>query len=67
MTIRAHLEELERRHQVFETQIATAQMHSSSDDLKIAELKRQKLQLRDEILALRSKLGSTTQRGSLAH
>ena len=67
MTIRAHLEELERRHQVFETQIATARTHSSSDDLKIAELKRQKLQLRDEILALRSKLGSTTQRGSLAH
>jgi hypothetical protein len=49
MTIQAHLTELERRHRALEDQISKALAHSSSDDLKIAELKRQKLQLKDEI------------------
>jgi hypothetical protein len=52
MTIRAHLAELERRHQALEDKIAEALKHSSSEDLEIAELKRQKLQLKDEIRAL---------------
>jgi hypothetical protein len=49
MTIQAHLAELERRHQALDDEIAEAMAHSSSDDLKIAELKRQKLHLKDEI------------------
>jgi hypothetical protein len=53
MTIKAHLAELERRHQALEEEIAQALAHSSTDDLKIAELKRQKLQLKDEIERLR--------------
>ena len=53
MTIQAHLVELERRHQALEDKIAEALAHSSSDDLKIVEMKRQKLQLKDEIERLR--------------
>lgn len=53
MTIQAHLSELERRHQRLEDEIAEALAHPSTDDLRIAELKRQKLQVKDEITRLR--------------
>jgi hypothetical protein len=49
MTNQAHISALERRHQSLDDQIAEAMVHSSSDDLKIAGLKRQKLHLKDEI------------------
>jgi hypothetical protein len=49
MTIQAHLAALEQRHEKLNEEIAEALAHSSSDDLKIAELKRRKLQLKDEI------------------
>ena len=53
MTIQAHLAELERRHRALEDEIAEAMSHPSSDGLKIAELKRRKLQVKDEIERLR--------------
>jgi hypothetical protein len=53
MSIHTHLAELERRHQALEQEISDAQMHPSCDDLKIAELKRRKLQVKDEIARLR--------------
>lgn len=53
MTIQAHLAELERRHRALEEEIADAMTHPSTDGLKIAELKRRKLQLKDEIERLR--------------
>ena len=53
MSIKAHLAELERRHHALEREIADALAHSSIDDLKIVELKRQKLLLKDEIERLR--------------
>ena len=49
MTIQAHIAELDRRHHELEREIAEALKHNSIDDLKIVELKRQKLQLKDEI------------------
>ena len=49
MTVKAHLAELERQHKALEGEIAEAMAHSSTDNLKIAELKRRKLQLKDEI------------------
>ena len=52
MTIHAHLVELERRHQALEEEIAEAMTHPSTDGLKIAELKRRKLLVKDEIAAL---------------
>ena len=53
MTIQAHLSELERRHQALEAEIADAMTHPSSDDLRIVELKRRKLQVKDEIERIR--------------
>jgi hypothetical protein len=53
MTIKAHLAELERQHQALENEITDALAHGSTDDLKIADLKRRKLQLKDEIERLR--------------
>jgi hypothetical protein len=53
MTIKAHLAELERQHEALEREIAEALAHSSTDDLKIAELKRRKLVVKDEIERVR--------------
>ena len=52
MSMQTHLAELERRHQALEQEIFEAQAHPASDDLKIAELKRRKLQVKDEIARL---------------
>lgn len=52
MSIQSHLAELERRHRALEDEIAEALTHPSTDDLKIAELKRHKLQVKDEITRL---------------
>lgn len=54
MTIQAHLSELERRHQALEQELADAINHPSSDDLKIAELKRRKLLVKDEMTRLQT-------------
>ena len=53
MTMESHLAELEKRHQALESEIADAMMHPGFDDLAITELKRRKLQLKDEIERLR--------------
>ena len=53
MTIQAHLADLERKHRALEDEIAEAMTHPSTDDLKIAELKRRKLLVKDEIQRIR--------------
>jgi hypothetical protein len=53
MAIQSHLAELERRHQALEQEINEAQSHPSSEDLTIAELKRRKLLVKDEIARLK--------------
>jgi hypothetical protein len=53
MSIQAHLAELERRHQALEDELNEALAHPSTDDLQVAELKRRKLQVKDEIVRLR--------------
>jgi hypothetical protein len=53
MTIKAHFADLERQHKALEHEIAEALAHSSTDDLKIAELKRRKLIVKDEIERVR--------------
>jgi hypothetical protein len=53
MTIQAHLAELERKHRALEDELAEAMTHPSTDDLKIAELKRRKLLVKDEIQRIR--------------
>jgi hypothetical protein len=54
MPLQTNLSELERKHQALEREIQDAMSHPSSDDLKVAELKRRKLQLKDEITKLKT-------------
>ena len=53
MAIQAHLVELERKHRNLENELREALVHLSTDDLRIAELKRRKLLVKDEIERLR--------------
>ncbi len=53
MSIQSHLAELERRHHALETEIEEALNHPSTDTLALTELKRRKLQLKDEIARLK--------------
>jgi hypothetical protein len=53
MSISTHLAELEQRHRALEEEISEALTHPSCDGLMIAELKRRKLQVKDEIARLR--------------
>ena len=53
MSMQAHLAELERKHRALESELADALAHPSVDDMTIAELKRRKLQVKDEIARLR--------------
>ena len=54
MTIKERLAELERQHKALDHEIAEALGRSSIDDLKIKELKRRKLMLKDDIERLRT-------------
>jgi hypothetical protein len=59
MSLQGHLAELERRHQAIEKEIETQALHPSTDDLRLLELKRKKLFLKDEIQKLKSNTNST--------
>lgn len=54
MSIESHLAELQRRHAALEAEIRDALAHPSVDSLEVAELKRRKLLLKDEINRLRT-------------
>jgi hypothetical protein len=49
MSMQSHLAELERRHRALEEELVEALAHPSIDDLKIVELKRRKLHVKDQI------------------
>jgi hypothetical protein len=53
MALQTDVTELERKHQALEREIQDAMAHPSTDTLRVAELKRRKLQLKDEITKLR--------------
>ncbi len=53
MTVKSDLADLERRHKALEDEIAEALAHRETDDLKLADLRRRKLYIRDEIGRLR--------------
>ena len=53
MSMQAHLAQLENHHATLEDKIQQAQKHPSIGDAEIAELKRRKLLLKDEIARLR--------------
>ena len=54
MTIEAHLATLEKKHFALEEELHTAMTHPSSDDRTIADIKRRKLRIKDEIERIRS-------------
>jgi hypothetical protein len=53
MSLQSHLAELQKKHQALEEQINDCLVHPATDDLKLVELKRKKLLLKDEIERLR--------------
>jgi len=53
MSIDSHLSELVRRHQAIEEAILAEVSHPASDDMKVHELKRKKLYLKDQIQRLK--------------
>jgi len=59
MAIQAHLVELERKHRILEGELHDALLHLSTDDLRIVELKRRKLLVKDEIERLKQSTSET--------
>ena len=57
MSLQSHLAELERRHQAIERELNAARIHPAIDELRLRELKRKKLQLKDEMERLRTPTG----------
>ncbi|MEP1934106.1 MAG: DUF465 domain-containing protein [Roseibium sp.] len=53
MSMQSHLEELQRRHAEMERKIEDALLHPSTDSLNLADMKRKKLKLKDEIERIR--------------
>ena len=53
MPLQNHLTELERKHEALEREIHDAVTRPSSDETRVAKLKRRKLQLKDEMSRLR--------------
>ena len=54
MSTQANLETLEQQHAALKHEIEQALQHPSIDDLELAQLKRRKLHLKDEINRLKS-------------
>ncbi|MBN9021997.1 MAG: DUF465 domain-containing protein [Rhizobiales bacterium] len=52
MALESHVAELERRHQALEKEIEDALHHPGVDPLTLADLKKRKLLLKDEISRL---------------
>jgi hypothetical protein len=52
MSLQAHLGELHAKHKALEAELAEAINHPASSDAEIAELKRKKLKIKDEISRL---------------
>lgn len=53
MSLESHLAELQRKHGEIEQEIDEAMAHPSVTDLEIAELKRRKLAIKDQIHRMR--------------
>ena len=53
MPLQNHLTELERKHEALERELHDAVVRPATDTARVAELKRRKLQLKDEIYRLK--------------
>ncbi len=52
MTMSSHIAELRKKHENLSDKVEQEQRSPSADDLKIADLKKQKLRLKEEISRL---------------
>lgn len=52
MSLQGHIVELQRRHEALKKEIEEEQLHPQSDETRISELKRKKLQIKDELAKL---------------
>jgi hypothetical protein len=52
MSLQSHITELQRRHEALEKEITREQLYRRLDEPKIHELKRKKLQIKDELSKL---------------
>jgi hypothetical protein len=52
MSVQAHLGELAAKHRALEAELEDAMSHPASSDAEIAELKRKKLRIKDEMTKL---------------
>jgi hypothetical protein len=53
MSMQSHLAELEKRHRALEEEINEYLAHPAADTMKVVELKRRKLSVKDEIERIR--------------
>ncbi len=58
MSTQTHLEALKAKHKALEAQLADSVAHASSSDQELAEIKHQKLKIKDEITELEARLKS---------
>jgi hypothetical protein len=56
MNVAPYLTKLETRHHALEQELTTELKHPGSDPLRITELKRLKLKIKDQIVRLRERL-----------
>ncbi len=54
MGIEPHIEQLEERHRQLKSQLEELRTHPSASEMDIADIKRQKLHIKDRIAQLRS-------------
>jgi hypothetical protein len=52
MSLQGHIVELQRRHEALQKEIEQERLHPNADEHKIHELKRKKLQIKDELAKL---------------
>lgn len=52
MSLQAHMSELISKHRALEKELAEAVAHPASTDAEIAEIKRRKLKIKDEVTRL---------------
>lgn len=55
MSLSGHLAELSQKHRVLEQKLQDALIHPSTSDAELAQLKREKLKIKDEIQRLSGK------------
>lgn len=53
MALKAHLQSLNQRHQELEALLASEMKHPHPDDVRVIELKRLKLRIKDQMERLR--------------